>query len=388
MLICIHYILNPLLINLIVFTGGSSFPSGMGMYDPDSGINEKIAVISGCVGGLLLVIVLLATYCYCFPSALKSRLNTRRRNQNNVADIEDKGENSENVINGGSIVVKSASRGSILVNTGQEAACALQNDTCGAAMANSVESNNKNCTPEKRRLESAEYKEVQNSPQNRLSKDLSGVEARQNEDNEMELNSRKSLSMSIPDVTKVDPRRDSFIENPPPQNTLPPVPQPQFFTLGRRQLARNAPRNSYFDPRAFEIASERADLQQHQRHSFHPGLHHQQFVLPHRQSQHEVDLQGGLPTAGSYYNIFRPQQAASSSAVASVTPPPPQKPQRRQESESSLYQEGSVDGDSITDGLLCDDRTASPPPPAPSGPEPQNPIMAYSSLKRRSLALL
>ena len=352
------------------FSTGNNGGSGF-----DSGLNEKIAVISGCVGGLLLVVVLLASYCYCFPSTLKNKINARRRNQNDGIDTEEKAENSDNVVNGGSIVVKSASRGSVLVNSAQDAACAIQKETSANGTS---ENNNKNATPEKRRLESTDYNGsqslalAQGTHGNEVS---SGIEARQNEDNEMELSGRKSLSMSIPDVTKVDPRRDSYVENPPPPDALPTVPQPQFFTLGRR-APRNNPRNSYFDPRSFEIANERLDMQQ-QRHSFHPGLHHQQFVLPPRQ---DMDLQGAIPAGGSYYNIFRPQ-------LTSATLPPPQKTQRRQESDSSLYQEGSVDGDSITDGILCDDRTASPPPPAPSGPEPTHP-MAYSTLKRRSLALL
>ena len=54
----------------------------------------------------------------------------------------------------------------------------------------------------------------------------------------------------------------------------------------------------------------------------------------------------------------------------------------------SLYRDGSIGGDSLSEGLLCDDRTASPPPPAPSGPSDRQRASPYTPLNRRSLAML
>ncbi|CAL4076996.1 unnamed protein product, partial [Meganyctiphanes norvegica] len=36
-------------------------------------LSEKVAVISGSILGVLLVVALVGTYCYCFPATLKRR---------------------------------------------------------------------------------------------------------------------------------------------------------------------------------------------------------------------------------------------------------------------------------------------------------------------------
>ncbi|MPC86540.1 hypothetical protein E2C01_081371 [Portunus trituberculatus] len=92
--------------------------------------SEKAAVISGCVGGLLLVVFLVATYCFCLPSTLKRRLNRRRQ------PPEDPEKAATSMVNGGSVVVKSTSRGSVLVNPDPEPSHRDKTDLTGTPPEN------------------------------------------------------------------------------------------------------------------------------------------------------------------------------------------------------------------------------------------------------------
>lgn len=283
------------------------FPStGYGGYGSDAGIvgSEKAAVISGCVGGLLLVVLLVATYCYCLPSALKRRINRRRQRQ------EDPEKAATSMVNGGSIVVKSASRGSVLVNQDPEQ---NRHDTTDLSRS----------PPEDRKADSVSPEpacQVQMPPP------MPPCQQEQNEEQQ----TRRALSMSIPDVTRVEATAHEA-EAPP---SLPSVSAPQFFTLGRH--TRGAQRSPLRGPNGHIYGS--SDLSQY------PQQHH------HRYS---------TGTAPPYFSVVRPPHKSAS-----------------QETYSD-------DENHFSDQLLCDDRGASPPPPAPA-----DHTHAYSSLHRHSAALL
>ncbi|XP_042882464.1 uncharacterized protein LOC122259639 [Penaeus japonicus] len=295
--------------------GGSLLSSGLGGYGSDAGIggSEKVAVISGCVGGLLLVVVLVATYCYCLPATLKRRLNRRRR------PPEDVEKPATSLVNGGSVVVKSTSRGSVLVNPGPEGPAGRKDDTdlVGSPPPQ----------PEDRR-ESFQRPESQSPPCEALRVEhVSPLTARRGDgDGEEELSGTRGLSLSIPDVTKVERNARG------PDDDQVHVPQPQFYTLGRH--TRAVQRSPLRDPSGHMYGS--MDLSYSQR--------------PARYSP---------VGASQYYGNVRPRTLHSDS-----------------------YSDDADTG-SFSEQLLCDDRGASPPPPAPA-----DNALAYSDLHRRSVALL
>lgn len=210
------------------------FPSsGTGPY-ADSGIvgSEKAAVIAGCVGGLLLVVVLVATYCYCLPSTLKRRLNRRHQSP------EDSEKAATSLVNGGSVVVKSASRGSVLVNAEADTPSQDATDLTGTPPVEGRGGaiNMPSLQPQP---PPCEVMQVSVSPPTR----------RNGGDSTDEATSRRGLSMSIPDVTKVEHSTGSngvsgvgsgiSSREADERPSLPSVPAPQFYTLGRHTRTAN-----------------------------------------------------------------------------------------------------------------------------------------------------
>lgn len=269
--------------------------TGMGGYGADEGIvgSEKAAVISGCVGGLLLVVFLVASYCFCLPSDIKRRLNRHRQK------AEDEEKAAASVVNGGSVVVKSSSRGSALVNQDSEPSHKDITDLTGSQ-------------PEKRNLPSRSVEPQRFSESVRIEEVSTSCPARQNGYGEI-LQGVRGLSMSIPDVTKVEQTFRMVDDKP----SLPIVPAPQFYTLGRHTRATN-----------------RSTLRGPNGHIYNTS----EVTLYEQQQQH-VRYSVGTP---QYFGVVRPQQKSAS-------------------------QDTNSDDDAhISDQILCDDRGISPPPPAPA----------------------
>lgn len=269
--------------------------TGLGGYGTDAGMvgSEKAAVISGCVGGLLLVVFLVATYCFCLPSSLKRRLNRRRQ------PPEDAEKAATSMVNGGSVVVKSTSRGSVLVNPDPEPSHKDTTDLTGTP-------------PEKRNLPNRSPEPQLLCESMRIEQVSPSSPSRQNGDGE-DLQTLRGLSMSIPDVTKVE-RTSRLVDDKP---SLPQVPAPQFYTLGRHTRSTN-----------------RSPLRGPNGHIYDPSE-----LNPYEQQQQHVRYSVGAP---QYFGVVRPHQKSAS-------------------------QETYSDDDThFSDQLLCDDRGASPPPPAPA----------------------
>ncbi|XP_068219573.1 calcium-activated chloride channel regulator 2-like [Palaemon carinicauda] len=289
--------------------GGSGISSGFGGYGSDLGIagNEKVAVISGCIGGLILVVLLVVVYWYCLASPLKRRLNRRRQPHN------DSEKAATSLVNGGSVVVKSTSRGSVLINPGPES-------------ANQEASNGQSNTPHRERREISRSPDLQNPSCDALhgEQPSSSPNSRRDGDGEEDSTCR-GLSMSIPDVTKVDcGSRDAEISS---------VPTPQFFTLGRHSKSSPNKRSP--------LKTAKPDL-------------YGSAEINYAQSPVRYEPVG----APQYYPV-RPRQTAPDS-----------------------YSDGPDDS-SLSEQLLCDDRASSPPPPAPA-----DHAHSYSSMQRHSIALL
>ncbi|XP_063867475.1 calcium-activated chloride channel regulator 2-like [Scylla paramamosain] len=286
---------------------------GIGGYGSDAGMvgSEKAAVISGCVGGLLLVVFLVATYCFCLPSTLKRRLNRRRQ------PPEDPEKAATSMVNGGSVVVKSTSRGSVLVNPDPEPSHRDTTDLTGTPPENR---NLPSRTPEPQPALCESVRMEQGPPSS---------PSRQNGDGE-DLQGIRGLSMSIPDVTKVE--RNSHLMDDKP--SLPHVPAPQFYTLGRH--TRSANRSPLRGPNGH--------------------VYEQTEMSPYEQQQQQIRYSVGAP---QYFSVVRPHQKSAS-------------------------QETYSDDDThFSDQLLCDDRGTSPPPPAPA-----DHTHTYSNMHRHSAALL
>nr|XP_053635612.1 uncharacterized protein LOC128690882 [Cherax quadricarinatus] len=294
--------------------GGSGLSSGLGGYGADAGIvgSEKAAVISGCVGGLLLVVILVATYCYCLPSTLKRRLNRRRQQP------EDPEKAAASLVNGGSVVVRSSSRGSILLNQDPESSRQDATDLAD--------------TPSEERRATCKSPELQPPACEIMHVEQVSPSPLRREGDGEEVMGRRGLSMSIPDVTKVE-RCSREAEEPP---SMPTVPTPQFYTLGRHTRATN--RSPLRGPNGHIYGSSDLSYQQ-------------------EQQQHPVRY--STVGAPQYYSVVRPHPV-----------PVSQEPY-------------SDDDAQYSDQLLCDDRGASPPPPAPA-----DHAHAYSDLHRHSAALL
>ncbi|KAK7081849.1 hypothetical protein SK128_018445 [Halocaridina rubra] len=291
--------------------GGAVLSSGLGGYDIDMGIggSEKAAVISGCVGGILLVVILLGVYCYCYPASFKRRFNRRRSTSDDVEKTP-----PTSLVNGGSAAVKATSKPSGAINRNPDLPIQENHDTPPA-----IPRENHNPCPEP-------------EPQQSLP-DTFGVDhipkpntSNTRRDEREEMAPSRSLSMSIPDVTRVESSTKEL-------DRLNNVPAPQFFTLGRHnrtQNHRNPLRPS--DPKMYS-ANDLSYLERPFR--FDPG------------------------SVPQYYNIIRSRHI------------PP-----------DTYSDGSDDA-GVSEQLLCDDRAASPPPPAPADHD-----HAYRSLHRHSLSFM
>ncbi|XP_071532883.1 calcium-activated chloride channel regulator 1-like isoform X2 [Panulirus ornatus] len=293
---------------------------GPGGYGSNANIvaSEKAAVISGCVGGLLLVVVLVATYCYCLPSTLKRRLNRRRQ------PPEDPEKAATSLVNGGSVVVRSSSRGSVLLNPDPETS---RQDTTEL-----------NGSPPEERRATVENPESQSPPCEAMHVEQVTPSLPRRDGDGEEMIGRRGLSMSIPDVTKVERSSREAEERP----SMPSVPTPQFYTLGRHTRAAN--RSPLRGPNGHIYGSSDLSYQQQQQQQ--------------QQQQHPVRY-GSVGGAPQYFSVVRPHHMPMS-------------------------QEPYSDDDAhYSDQLLCDDRGASPPPPAPA-----DPTHTYSDLHRHSAAAL
>lgn len=229
--------------------------------------SEKAAVISGCVGGLLLVVFLVAAYCFCLPSTLKRRLNRRRQ------PPEDPEKAATSMVNGGSVVVKSTSRGSVLINQDPESSYRNTTDLNG--------------TPPENRNIPTRTSEPQAVHRESVRMESGRPPSRQNGDNE-DLQGIKGFSMSIPDVTKVE-RTSRLVDD---KHSLPQVAASQFYTLGRHTHSTNrspqrGPNGHVYDPSEMSL------------------YEHQQ-----QQARYSVD-------APQYFSIVRPHQKSASQEIYS-----------------------------------------------------------------------
>lgn len=346
-----------------------------------------MAVITGSVGGVVLVVGLIATYCYCFPLARRGiSRKDRAVATGRVIAGDDKdthkcdGNGAGPLVNGGSLVVTSASRGSVLLNVsgdtgpkngaGNEASQSLmlrqrQGDGDGDDHPINGINMNDNSVGGARNEEFPRALEPQFRHTNESAND----------------NNHRTLSMSIPDVTRVEPQGGG--SHPVQAETT----QPQFFTLGRlANRSNNATseaslRHSFHDRAGGSCVGAvnldaRSDIKTTL--SRYRQQEHAEQQYPSMQQQHfNPRLTNQLSNNG--VNPFTALYRTTSSTD-----------QREGSDGGSLYRDGSIGGDSINgEGLLCDDRTASPPPPAPTGSAPETTRTSpYAPLNRRSLAMI
>lgn len=277
-------------------------------------------------------------YCYCVPSAFKRRFKIRRRDSKTKEnDAKQRNNPERNLTNGGSIIIKASSRKSIFTtNTIEED---RKDDRFGNPTVFDTHENDRKSNIELRNDPEGGSQETLRVAidtnfqyqQREICPDGQAV-------NDLINSGKKSFSMSIPDVTKVESSRLDFY-NKKNVTTL----QPHFFTLGRRNTYLSSQSSSVFETCQLEF-QEGQQLQ-----SFYNTEDH---LKTFKKS-------GGclthFATVGPQKGSFRPS-----------TPGHHYK-QSLDESDTSIYE--SQKGDSVTDIFLCDDRTSSPPPPAPSGPE-------------------
>lgn len=338
-------------------------------------MGENVAVISGCLGGVLLVLVLVAAYCYCVPVAFKRRFKLRRREPKVNAKDAEKAENGSerNLINGGSAIKNSSSKKSTFAGNGSEPERKDRLTTTsfdgspggvGPSHGGLRESQDRNEGGSQETLQLS--MEINNS---HVDSSANGAFAEGSFETSDSLNNGpRGLSMSIPDVTRVDPQRSMSS----PNNAPHIAPQPQFFTLGRRPNNHSqvsSSRNSYFDMAHQELLQQQP-------------LHQSMFGPPKEDTN---NLRLKMSGASQQIGPVGPFMGGVAFRPTTPTQQHHQQQHRRQsmhESDSSLY--GSQEGDSVMDILLCDDRTASPPPPAPSGPE-GSPAVAFR-VKRHTVA--
>ena len=308
-------------------------------------------MIAGSIGGVVLVILLIAGYCYCFPAGFVKK--NRRRAESRPLDEGEQLKNGNGampLVNGGSLVVTSASRGSVLLNIGHEGGNDAANE--------SLDMRNRSSGNHNEDLENSNDRESQEKndefPQ-ALEPRLRSVG---NEEDEIS----KTLSMSIPDVTRVEPQVG-------PSVSSHVTPQPQFFTLGRGVTRNNSNSSSASSRHSFHDRAGPSSLSPHldkqMMNQFLPTSQVQDTGKPNQDA-----IGTGNGSSGNIYNMYRNLDQINNGEVG------------------SLYRDGSIGGDSLSEGLLCDDRTASPPPPAPSGPSDRQRASPYTPLNRRSLAML
>ncbi|CAL4078066.1 unnamed protein product, partial [Meganyctiphanes norvegica] len=157
---------------------------------------EKIAVISGCLIGVALIAILVFGYCYFFPVALIKKFNKR------TSSLDDLSQNKGSVlINGRSPSRMSDSRGSV---HGSPDVAKIEVIPLTA------------CTTQNEAMYDQRTKESGNNT------NLTGLNHNKNNDNSM----KSTLSMSIPDVTKV---QVPVMSN---EEPITPEMNQKFYTLG------------------------------------------------------------------------------------------------------------------------------------------------------------
>ena len=164
---------------------GSGYSSSLG--SPGGVGGERVAVIAGSIGGVILVSLLIAGYCYCFPAGFVRR--RKRKADSRPLDEELKnGNGAMPMVNGGSLVVTSASRGSVLLNIGQEGGNGGANESFNMRNQNlgNESDNNDN-------MNNGEPQEKNDEFPQALEPRLRSIE------NDDEEEGSKTLSMSIPD---------------------------------------------------------------------------------------------------------------------------------------------------------------------------------------------
>lgn len=366
---------------------GSGFSSSLG--SGGHGRGERVAVIAGSVGGVLLVLLLLAGYCYCFPGGAAKRNRQRRQENQGVAVVADdeqhkNGNRAVPLVNGGSLVVTSASRGSVLLNVG------------GGAHGG-----NDNSSPPLRRHEGNNagangIADGRDSPQ--LNEEFPrALEPQLRNADADDSQNRRTLSMSIPDVTRVEPHVGS-------SNMLTELTQPQFFTLGRNATRNNSnssspsSRHSFHDRAGPSNSSPLHDSMKELQQMRGLGAQALCFGTALGNRQQQPPLSQEQPKQQQHYakpqQPYDPRRASQVSGGSNSNGNPFNGAVYRSHDDSdvgSLYRDGSIGGDSLSESLLCDDRTNSPPPPAPSGPpvgDGTTRSSPYTPLNRRSLAML
>lgn len=364
---------------------GSGFTSGLGSGGHGSG--ERVAVIAGSVGGVLLVLLLLVGYCYCFPAGFAKRNRSQRQNVPSPEEEHHKngGNGQMPLVNGGSLLVTSASRGSVLLNMADEGSNGINNDASPQLLRNSNSGRGRNGN--------APPGEV-NSPE-RNEEFPRALEPRLRNADIEDSDNQRPLSMSIPDVTRVEPQVG--------QSAAPECSQPQFFTLGRNGARNNSnssstsSRHSFHDRSTSSGGTPHHDMHELQNRSggVKPTRYNNPHQLQHLQSQqpHDQAKYHKPPPMQSPYDPRRgsggggggnPFVGLTTGGIYGNT--------HDDSDAGSLCRDGSIGGDSFNENLLCDDRSHSPPPPAPSGP-PSDPAAQkrsspYTPLNRRSLAML
>ncbi|XP_076069642.1 uncharacterized protein LOC143041535 [Oratosquilla oratoria] len=254
--------------------GGSGLHSGLGgAYGNGVSLRslEGLAVILGAIGGILLVVVLLAVYCYCLPAALRRKRNrqdptaandpekdgrTGNESEDNAGGVAETttttggtaddpavaaavgggpgvgggGGGAGGLVNGGSAVAKSTSRGSILAKSLSQSSVSSPRPTLKEALSMDYEDDDPAEDPDLRRA----GEELYSSNDTQLNSTESTKLTADNTEEAL-----RSRSLSIPDITKVD---EGHFKDKNPE-VLDPAPPTYSSTLSLR----------YQDPKDFEL---------------------------------------------------------------------------------------------------------------------------------------
>ncbi|XP_068219578.1 calcium-activated chloride channel regulator 1-like isoform X2 [Palaemon carinicauda] len=288
---------------------GQVLSSGLGGFESGIGGGEQAAVISGCVGGLFLVVIIIGTYCYCISSPFKRRLNRRRSPPHDIEKTP-----PASLVNGGSAAAKPTPKASGAISHEAELPSQEVHDTPQPVP---LMDNGHNMCQEQ---------EAQASLPETFGVDPIVLPPSMRPEEKEEPEGMRALSMSIPDVTRVEGNLKEI-------DRMTNVPAPQFFTLGRHSRTANhrGPLRAT-DPKMYS-ANDLSYLERPFRYD--PG------------------------SVTQYYNIIRSRHIAP-----------------------DTYSDGSDDA-GIVDQLLCDDRASTPPPPAPADHS-----HAYRNFHRHSVGFM